>query len=140
MFSYFFYYISICTVHISKVDKILSTREVLFCSANLFGPRICGVIQLLVSTSRNSFTSLFLSRFSRLIFKSPVNITVLFPLENVLGVCIKYRKNSVSFSFWMSISILHQLQGFPCSCASFQSTVPHIHFENLSVSGRVLAL
>ena len=99
MVSYFFYYISICTVHISKVDKILSTREVLFCSANLFGPRICGVIQLLVSTSRNSCTSLFLSRFSRLIFKSPVNITVLFPLENVLGVCIKYRKNSVSFFF-----------------------------------------
>ena len=49
-----------------KLTKILSTREGLLCSTNLVGPSICGVNQLLVSTSRNSFTSLFLSKFSRL--------------------------------------------------------------------------
>ena len=99
MVSYFSYYISTCTVHITKVDKILSTREGLLCSKNLVGPRICGVNQLLVSTSRNSFTSLFLSKFSRLIFKSPVNITFLFSIESALRVCFKYHKNSVSFCF-----------------------------------------
>ena len=86
-------------MHITKVDKILSTREGLFCSTTLAGPRICWVNQLLVSTSRNTFTSLFLSKFSKLIFKSPVNITFLFSLESVLRVCCKYHKNSISFCF-----------------------------------------
>ena len=99
MVSYFYYYICTFAVHILKLTKILSTREGLLCSTNLVGPSICGVNQLLVSMSRNSFTSLFLSKFSRLIFKSPVNITFLFSLESVLRVCFKYHKNSVFFCF-----------------------------------------
>ena len=82
-----------------KLIEILSTREGLFCSTNLVAPRVCRVNQLLVNRSRNSFTSLFLSKFSRLIFKSLVNITFLFSLESVLGVYFKYLKNSVSFCF-----------------------------------------
>ena len=82
-----------------KVTKILSPKQDLFCSANLVAPRICGVNQLLVSTSRNSFTSLLLSMFSRLTFKSPANVTFLFPLKSVLRICFKYRKNSVSVCF-----------------------------------------
>ena len=121
MVSYFFYYISTCAVHITKFDKILSTRECLLCSANLVGPSICGGNQLLVSMSRNSFTSLFLSKLSRLRFKSPVNITFLFSLESALRVCFKYHKNFVSFCFG-------------CLYTTPTASVHHIHFESLLFS------
>ena len=96
-------YFSIILPHVQCISlnliKILSAREGLFCSTNLVGPRICRVNQLLASRCRNLFTSCFLSKFSRLIFKSPVNITFLFSLESVLRVSFNYHKNFVSFCF-----------------------------------------
>ena len=98
----FFYYISTC-IYIQcislKLKRILSTIQGLLCSANLVGSSICGANQLLVSTSKNSYTSFFLPKFSRLMFKSPVNITFLFSLQSAFRVYFKYHKNSVSFCF-----------------------------------------
>ena len=45
------------------------------------------------------FIYLFLWKFSRLIFKYPVNITFLFSLESASRVCFKYGKKRVSFYF-----------------------------------------
>ena len=138
MVSYFFYYISTCTVHITKIDRSIVNKRGWFCSTNLVGQKICWVNQLLVSTSRNSFSSLFLSKFSRLIFKSRVNVTFLFSLKSVLRVCFKYHKNSASFCFGCLYTT--PATSFPCLSALFQSTMPHILFENSSISWRVLAL
>ena len=99
MVSYFFCYISTCTVHITKVDKNIVNERGFILFYKPSWSKDLRMNQLLVSTSRNSFTSSFLSKFSRLIFKSPVNITFFFSLESVLRVCFKYHKNSVSFCF-----------------------------------------
>ena len=133
-------YFSIILSHVQcNLIKILSTREGLFCSTNLVRPRICRVNQLLVSRSKNPFTSCFLSKFSKLIFKSPVNITFLFSLESVLRVSFNYHKNFVSFNFGClyttpttNFSLLLYIISIHCASLSLKTYRSHNLFLTLS--------
>ena len=76
---------------------MLSINDGLACSDALAGPRICGMNHIFVRRSKKLCTSLLLSKFSRLILKSPIRVVFLFSFSVVFCVFFKYFRNCVCF-------------------------------------------
>ena len=94
-----YFYLYIYTVHITKIEKniINNTGFVMFCKPSWFKYLWCEPVTC--EYIKKFIYFFFLPKFSRLMFKSPVNITFLFSLQSALRVYFKYHKNSVSFCF-----------------------------------------